>query len=121
MNTFLGLGRRHVDMYYQKTSHAVFLRIKRIKHEVRSERLIVMDLCFCFENSNICGFNEIETGILDYFILYAYEVLRFVQLNPIKTDYQLNQGPEKVCVTKKSVLSPKKINKHCLVQIHGLH
>lgn len=88
MNTFLGLGRRHVEMYFRKTSHAVFLRIKRIRHEVRSEMLILMDLCFYFENSNICGFNEIEACNLNYFILYTYEVLRFVQVNPINTGCQ---------------------------------
>ena len=35
MNTFLGLGRKHVEWYHRKTGNAVFLNIKRTRKEVR--------------------------------------------------------------------------------------
>lgn len=37
LTTFLGFGKDHVERYYQKTNHAVFLHIQRLKTEVRIE------------------------------------------------------------------------------------
>jgi ubiquitin carboxyl-terminal hydrolase 5/13 len=34
LTSFLGFGKDHVERYYQKTKHAVFLHIKRNKTEV---------------------------------------------------------------------------------------
>ncbi|XP_074038591.1 ubiquitin specific protease 5 isoform X1 [Leptinotarsa decemlineata] len=36
LTTFIGLGRNHVERYYRKTGHAVFLHLKREKYEVSS-------------------------------------------------------------------------------------
>ncbi|CAH1967877.1 unnamed protein product [Acanthoscelides obtectus] len=36
LSTFLGLGRDHVERYFRKTKHAVYLHIERLKHEVSS-------------------------------------------------------------------------------------
>ncbi|VEN49930.1 unnamed protein product, partial [Callosobruchus maculatus] len=36
LSTFLGLGRDHVERYFRKTKHAVYLHIKRLKTEVSS-------------------------------------------------------------------------------------
>nr|XP_023023126.1 ubiquitin carboxyl-terminal hydrolase 5 isoform X2 [Leptinotarsa decemlineata] len=33
LTTFIGLGRNHVERYYRKTGHAVFLHLKREKYE----------------------------------------------------------------------------------------
>ncbi|CAH1967879.1 unnamed protein product [Acanthoscelides obtectus] len=33
LSTFLGLGRDHVERYFRKTKHAVYLHIERLKHE----------------------------------------------------------------------------------------
>lgn len=34
LTTFFGFGKDHVERYYQKTKHAVFLHIQRVKTEV---------------------------------------------------------------------------------------
>lgn len=36
LNSFLGFGRDYVEKYYNKTQHAVFLHMKRERHEVAS-------------------------------------------------------------------------------------
>lgn len=35
LTTFFGFGKSYVEQYYQKTNHAVFLHIQRLKTEVR--------------------------------------------------------------------------------------
>lgn len=35
LTSFLGFGKNHVERYYQKSKHAVFLHIKRNKIEVK--------------------------------------------------------------------------------------
>lgn len=37
MNTFLGLGKKHVERYYKKTGNGVFLHLRRIRKEVITE------------------------------------------------------------------------------------
>ncbi|KAF5292902.1 hypothetical protein FQR65_LT11154 [Abscondita terminalis] len=34
LTSFLGLGREHVERYYEKTGHSVFLHMRRLRHEV---------------------------------------------------------------------------------------
>ena len=34
MSTFLGLGKKYVEWFYNKTGNAVFLHIRRIRKEV---------------------------------------------------------------------------------------
>lgn len=34
LSTFIGLGREHVERYYKKTNRALYLHIRREKHEV---------------------------------------------------------------------------------------
>ena len=34
MNTFIGLGKNHVENYFRKTGNAVFLHLRRLKKEV---------------------------------------------------------------------------------------
>ncbi|KAK4872646.1 hypothetical protein RN001_014675 [Aquatica leii] len=39
LTSFLGLGRDHVERYYNKTRHSVFLHMRRVRHEVSSPSL----------------------------------------------------------------------------------
>ncbi|KAF5272753.1 hypothetical protein FQA39_LY07780 [Lamprigera yunnana] len=39
LTSFLGLGREHVERYYNKSKHAVFLHIRRERHEIASPSL----------------------------------------------------------------------------------
>lgn len=41
--TFLGFGKSHVDRYYQKTNHSVFLHIQRLKTEVKFVSRLIKD------------------------------------------------------------------------------
>lgn len=43
LTSFFGFGKSHVERYYQKTNHAVFLHIQRLKTEVSLVSRLIKD------------------------------------------------------------------------------
>lgn len=52
LSSFLGIGFEHLERYYRKTKHAVFLHIKRERHEV------------CGINLNTLRYLHLDMGLL---------------------------------------------------------
>ncbi|BFZ23849.1 hypothetical protein BsWGS_26888 [Bradybaena similaris] len=43
MNTFLGLGKRYLQQYFEKTGHGVFLKIKRFRKEIPKDESVAAE------------------------------------------------------------------------------
>ena len=54
MNTFIGLGRDYVEDYYNKTGHAVYLHIKRLKRKVIIIIILLSNQILYAECLNCC-------------------------------------------------------------------